>query len=174
MFPFMKLEVIYSSFYPAVFSRLSLHSIPLNSPSYSHLPLLLSHRTLFFQRHYVKLQEELAKLPVPPGLEDLDEPLQLPAGRTMAHGWGGATPPPPTPPSPPVPLSPPTAEDIDHDMEKIVSEVLDWLLADAYWAHPYGYRTTTLNNRFESIRDVSKVFIEGVLRLKFINIWMFY
>ncbi|XP_068618996.1 baculoviral IAP repeat-containing protein 6 isoform X2 [Battus philenor] len=62
------------------------------------------------KRHYVKLQEELAKLPVPEGLEDLDEPFQLPAA-----------------PSPPFanPLHPPTNDEIDHDMEKIVSQVLD-------------------------------------------------
>ncbi|CAG4931092.1 unnamed protein product [Parnassius apollo] len=77
------------------------------------------------KRHYVKLQEELAKLPVPPGLEDLDEPFQLPAA-------------PSPPPAPPVnphnplnpldpldTLSPPTNEEIDHDMEKIVSQVVD-------------------------------------------------
>ncbi|CAK1583351.1 unnamed protein product [Parnassius mnemosyne] len=78
------------------------------------------------KRHYVKLQEELAKLPVPPGLEDLDEPFQLPAAPS----------PPPAPPANPHnplnhplnsldTLSPPTNEEIDHDMEKIVSQVVD-------------------------------------------------
>lgn len=62
------------------------------------------------QRHYVKLQEELAKLPVPAGLEELDEPFRLPAAPAADAA--------PAPPAPP-PL------DIDHDMEKIVSQVLD-------------------------------------------------
>ncbi|XP_041968992.1 baculoviral IAP repeat-containing protein 6 isoform X2 [Aricia agestis] len=66
------------------------------------------------KRHYVKLQEELAKLPVPAGLEDLDEPFQLPAA----------------PDAPPAAAAPPagaprTSDEIDHDMEKIVSQVLD-------------------------------------------------
>lgn len=56
------------------------------------------------QRHYVKLQEELAKLPVPAGCDELDEPFTLPAA-----------------PSPP----PRAAADVDHDMEKIVAQVLD-------------------------------------------------
>ncbi|XP_063387363.1 baculoviral IAP repeat-containing protein 6 [Cydia fagiglandana] len=61
------------------------------------------------KRHYVKLQEELAKLPVPPGLEALDEPFTLPAA-----------------PSPQPPAAPqPAPDDIDHDMEKIVADVLD-------------------------------------------------
>ncbi|CAK1550991.1 unnamed protein product [Leptosia nina] len=64
------------------------------------------------KRHYVKLQEELAKLPVPAGLEDLDEPFQLPAAPAPAS----ATPAPP---------SDMAQADIDHDMEKIVSQVLD-------------------------------------------------
>lgn len=55
----------------------------------------------------MKLQEELGKLPVPAGLEELDEPFQLPAA-----------------PSPPPAVAPPP-DDIDHDMEKIVSQVLD-------------------------------------------------
>lgn len=59
------------------------------------------------QRHYVKLQEELGKLSVPAGLEELDEPFTLPAA-----------------PSPPPP-APPTNDEIDHDMEKIVAQVLD-------------------------------------------------
>ncbi|CAB3246353.1 unnamed protein product [Arctia plantaginis] len=64
------------------------------------------------KRHYVKLQEELAKLPVPAGLEELDEPFQLPAA--------------PSPPPHPAPQpTPPTNDEIDHDMEKIVSQVLD-------------------------------------------------
>ncbi|PZC74551.1 hypothetical protein B5X24_HaOG207685 [Helicoverpa armigera] len=53
------------------------------------------------KRHYVKLQEELGKLPVPAGLAELDEPFRLPAAPEPA----------------PAPL--------DHDMEKIVSHVLD-------------------------------------------------
>ncbi|CAG4984494.1 unnamed protein product [Colias eurytheme] len=57
------------------------------------------------KRHYVKLQEELAKLPVPAGLEELDEPFTLPA-------------------APPAPRARP-APDVDHDMEKIVSHVFD-------------------------------------------------
>lgn len=57
----------------------------------------------------MKLQEELAKLPVPAGLEELDEPFQLPAA--------------PEPPAQAPP--PPTNDEIDHDMEKIVSQVLD-------------------------------------------------
>ncbi|XP_050551225.1 baculoviral IAP repeat-containing protein 6 isoform X3 [Spodoptera frugiperda] len=61
------------------------------------------------KRHYVKLQEELAKLPVPAGLEELDEPFQLPAA------------PEPAAQAP----APPTNDEIDHDMEKIVSQVLD-------------------------------------------------
>ncbi|XP_072930156.1 dual E2 ubiquitin-conjugating enzyme/E3 ubiquitin-protein ligase BIRC6 isoform X2 [Epargyreus clarus] len=63
------------------------------------------------KRHYVKLQEELGKLPVPAGLEELDEPFTLPAAPPAAS-------PPPAP-------APPTADEIDHDMEKIVSQVLD-------------------------------------------------
>ncbi|XP_049878015.1 baculoviral IAP repeat-containing protein 6 isoform X2 [Pectinophora gossypiella] len=59
------------------------------------------------KRHYVKLQEELAKLPTPAGLEDLDEPFTLPAA------------------PPPEPAADPPAADIDHDMEKIVAQVLD-------------------------------------------------
>ncbi|XP_053613474.1 baculoviral IAP repeat-containing protein 6 isoform X2 [Plodia interpunctella] len=55
------------------------------------------------KRHYVKLQEELGKLPVPAGLEELDEPFQLPAA----------------------PAPSPAAADLDHDMEKLVSQVLD-------------------------------------------------
>lgn len=74
------------------------------------------------QRHYVKLQEELGKLPVPAGLEELDEPFRLPAA---------PSPPPPPPPLPaphpalPAHPAPPTNDEIDHDMEKIVSQVLD-------------------------------------------------
>lgn len=64
---------------------------------------------LLSQRHYVKLQEELGKLPVPAGLEELDEPFTLPAA--------------PDAPGPAPP--PPTNDEIDHDMEKIVSQVLD-------------------------------------------------
>lgn len=64
------------------------------------------------QRHYVKLQEELGKLAVPPGLDELDEPFTLPAA-----------PPAPDAPAPPPPA--PTNDEIDHDMEKIVSQVLD-------------------------------------------------
>ncbi|XP_028176769.1 baculoviral IAP repeat-containing protein 6-like [Ostrinia furnacalis] len=60
------------------------------------------------KRHYVKLQEELAKLPVPPGLEALDEPFVLPAA--PAHD---------------APAPAPAPQDIDHDMEKIVAQVLD-------------------------------------------------
>ncbi|CAH4031478.1 baculoviral IAP repeat-containing protein 6 isoform X1 [Pieris brassicae] len=60
------------------------------------------------KRHYVKLQEELARLPVPPGLEELDEPFQLPAA----------------PAPPPAPAQPPPV-DIDHDMEKIVAQILE-------------------------------------------------
>lgn len=52
----------------------------------------------------MKLQEELAKLPVPAGCDELDEPFTLPAA-----------------PSPP----PRAAADVDHDMEKIVAQVLD-------------------------------------------------
>lgn len=69
---------------------------------------LLSFSYRHSQRHYVKIQEELAKLPVPAGLEDVSEPFQLPAA-----------PSPPPAPAPP----PPAADDIDHDMEKIVSQV---------------------------------------------------
>lgn len=74
----------------------------------------------------MKLQEELAKLPVPPGLEELDEPFQLPAAP--------APPSPPPAPAPPAPESAPepapapaqpSSDEIDHDMEKIVSQVLD-------------------------------------------------
>ncbi|XP_075983137.1 BIR repeat containing ubiquitin-conjugating enzyme isoform X3 [Anticarsia gemmatalis] len=64
------------------------------------------------KRHYVKLQEELAKLPVPAGLEELDEPFQLPAA-------------PSPPPHAAPPPAPPTNDEIDHDMEKIVSQVID-------------------------------------------------
>ncbi|XP_059058319.1 baculoviral IAP repeat-containing protein 6 [Achroia grisella] len=67
------------------------------------------------KRHYVKLQEELAKLPVPAGLEELDEPFQLPAAPAAAS----------PPPPPPAPIVPPTNDEIDHDMEKIVSQVID-------------------------------------------------
>ncbi|CAH0756195.1 unnamed protein product [Diatraea saccharalis] len=55
------------------------------------------------KRHYVKLQEELGRLSAPRGLEELDEPFRLPEA--------------------PGPAPPP--DDIDHDMEKIVSQVLD-------------------------------------------------
>ncbi|XP_037876101.1 survivin-1 isoform X3 [Bombyx mori] len=68
------------------------------------------------KRHYVKLQEELAKLPVPAGLEELDEPFQLPA----------APPRPAPPPAAPEPRpAPPSDDEIDHDMEKIVASFLD-------------------------------------------------
>uniref|UniRef100_A0A2A4K910 UBC core domain-containing protein n=1 Tax=Heliothis virescens TaxID=7102 RepID=A0A2A4K910_HELVI len=53
------------------------------------------------KRHYVKLQEELGKLPVPAGLAELDEPFRLPAAPE------------------------PAPQQLDHDMEKIVSHVLD-------------------------------------------------
>lgn len=74
------------------------------------------------RRHYAKLQEELAKLPVPPGLEDLDEPLQLPVGGGDERGEAVS---PPSPASPHAAHETPTNDDIDHDMEKIVTEVLD-------------------------------------------------
>ncbi|KAJ2953080.1 hypothetical protein O0L34_g643 [Tuta absoluta] len=81
------------------------------------------------KRHYVKLQEELAKLPCPPGLEDLDEPFTLPAAPPAA---APPSPSPATPAAPSPALAPaaapapaPPQDDIDHDMEKIVSQVLD-------------------------------------------------
>ncbi|KAJ8724125.1 hypothetical protein PYW07_008105 [Mythimna separata] len=64
------------------------------------------------KRHYVKLQEELGKLPVPAGLDELDEPFTLPAA-------------PETPGAPALAPPAPTNDEIDHDMEKIVSQVLD-------------------------------------------------
>ena len=73
-------------------------------------------KLVILQRHYVKLQEELAKLPVPVGLEDLDEPFQLPAAPAPA----------PSPGSPPAPAAAPEPDEIDHDMEKIVLQVIDW------------------------------------------------
>ncbi|XP_050666064.1 baculoviral IAP repeat-containing protein 6-like [Leptidea sinapis] len=85
----------------------------------------INHNLCALKRHYVKLQEELAKLPVPAGLEDLDEPFKLPAAP-------GPAPLPRLPaaaallaPSPPA--SPPPHDDdvVDQDMEKIVSEVVD-------------------------------------------------
>ncbi|CAH0728119.1 unnamed protein product, partial [Brenthis ino] len=76
----------------------------------------IQHNLMALKRHYVKLQEELAKLPVPPGLEDLDEPFQLPAAPTpstparrppMARRPPTARRPPPRqPPRPPSPPSP--------------------------------------------------------------------
>lgn len=72
----------------------------------------IQHNLMALKRHYVKLQEELVKLPVPAGLEELDEPFQLPAA------------PSPTPNVASTP-APPTNDEIDHDMEKIVSQVLD-------------------------------------------------
>lgn len=58
----------------------------------------------------MKLQEELAKLPVPAGCDELDEPFTLPAA----------------PAAPPAPAPPARAPaDLDHDMEKIVAQVLD-------------------------------------------------
>ncbi|XP_050665925.1 baculoviral IAP repeat-containing protein 6-like [Leptidea sinapis] len=85
----------------------------------------INHNLCALKRHYVKLKEELAKLPVPAGLEDLDEPFKLPAAP-------GPAPLPRLPaaaallaPSPPA--SPPPHDDdvVDQDMEKIVSEVVD-------------------------------------------------
>ncbi|XP_061384581.1 baculoviral IAP repeat-containing protein 6 isoform X3 [Danaus plexippus] len=72
------------------------------------------------KRHYVKLQEELAKLPVPAGLEEFDEPFQLPAAPSPPPAGT-----PPAPPPPPAPAPDTPSYDIDHDMEKIVSQVLD-------------------------------------------------
>ncbi|GBP68238.1 Baculoviral IAP repeat-containing protein 6 [Eumeta japonica] len=90
------------------------------------------------KRHYIKMQEELVKLPVPPGLEDLDEPFQLPLPTVLAGPASGAAssqhkprpPPPPVFPSgvsavPPPTPAPPSLEDLDHDLEKIVAQVLE-------------------------------------------------
>ncbi|XP_039757629.1 baculoviral IAP repeat-containing protein 6 isoform X2 [Pararge aegeria] len=94
------------------------------------------------KRHYVKLQEELSRLPMPPGLEDLDEPFQLPAlppptpvataASVAALAATSAAPavapePEPEPAAAPDPAPPPPAssDEIDHDMEKIVAQVLD-------------------------------------------------
>ncbi|XP_069360568.1 baculoviral IAP repeat-containing protein 6 isoform X2 [Maniola hyperantus] len=79
------------------------------------------------KRHYVKLQEELAKLPVPPGLEDLDEPFQLPAVPEPSPAPAPPVPLTPLPPAPSTPAPPPLppSDEIDHDMEKIVAQVLD-------------------------------------------------
>lgn len=65
----------------------------------------------------MKLQEELAKLSCPPGLEDMDEPFTLPAPPTPPAA-------PPSPPPAPAPAPDPPGGDLDHDMEKIVSQVL--------------------------------------------------
>ncbi|XP_047537096.1 baculoviral IAP repeat-containing protein 6 [Vanessa atalanta] len=80
------------------------------------------------KRHYMKLQEELSRLPVPPGLEELDEPFQLPAAPASPPpaAPAPAAPAPAAPaPAPPSPPAQPSSDEIDHDMEKIVSQVLD-------------------------------------------------
>ncbi|XP_052743953.1 baculoviral IAP repeat-containing protein 6 isoform X2 [Bicyclus anynana] len=87
------------------------------------------------KRHYVKLHEELARLPMPPGLDDLDEPFKLPAvppsppmvtAASMAAALAAqSTTPAPVVPDPATPQPPQTSDEIDHDMEKIVAQVLD-------------------------------------------------
>lgn len=65
------------------------------------------------KRHYAKLKEELARLPVPAGLEDLDIPFQPPASSQQS--------------SPAVSLeaSSAAADQMDQDMEKLVSQVCE-------------------------------------------------
>ncbi|XP_013170740.1 PREDICTED: baculoviral IAP repeat-containing protein 6 isoform X4 [Papilio xuthus] len=83
----------------------------------------IQHNLMALKRHYVKLQEELAKLPVPPGLEDLDEPFQLPAAPSPPPAPAG--PHSPRAPRAPLPLHSLTNEELYNDMEKIVAQVLE-------------------------------------------------
>ncbi|KAL4711751.1 hypothetical protein ACJJTC_015817 [Scirpophaga incertulas] len=94
------------------------------------------------KRHYVKLQEELAKLPTPPSLTDLDEPFTLPAApapAAMPVPGGAASPAePPAQTGPPAPPAAPAAPDETEEVDVVdVGDVVNVLdVTDATDAAP--------------------------------------
>ncbi|XP_046401534.1 baculoviral IAP repeat-containing protein 6 [Ischnura elegans] len=91
----------------------------------------ISLHTVALKRHFRLLKEELAKLKPPPGLEDLaDSPLELSSpgslsASTPADGSAPAEPSILSATLPSEPTKPQTPEEVDAEMEKMVSKVCE-------------------------------------------------